>query len=160
MQMVKLKIYDDIIFFLILDAHLRDNLNIFNVIVKIKWCLSTWRQQNSHLLSVMYSRIKQKYMSFDLPHLLWDSPSSKPQYGWLLINYITISFSFTVTVAVHVSPSRSTVYTMEIDSWSRINILHCSTYTCNTTVSSLYSRLPVLHLHRPLCAWAFVTIEY
>lgn len=36
MQMVKLKIYDDIIFFLILDAHLRDNLNIFNVIVKIK----------------------------------------------------------------------------------------------------------------------------
>lgn len=96
-----------------------------------------------------------KNISFDLPHLLWDSPSSKPQYGWLLINYITISFSFTVTVAVHVSPSRSTVYTvytMEIDSWSRINIIHCSTYTCNTTVSSLYSRLPVLHLHRPLCA--------
>lgn len=157
MQMVKLKIYDDIIFFLILDAHLRDNINIFNVIVKIKWCLSTWRQQNSHLLSVMYSRIKQKY-------IIWSPP---PPVGFSLlktsiwmINYITISFSFTVTVAVHVSPSHSTVYTMEIDSWSRINIIHCSTYTCNTTVSSLYSRLPVLHLHRPLCAWAFVTIEY
>lgn len=92
-----------------------------------------------------------KNISFDLPHLLWDSPSSKPQYGWLLINYITISFSFTVTVAVHVSPSHSTVYTMEIDSWSRIYIIHCSTYTCNTTVSSLYSRLPVIHLQTTLC---------